>query len=131
MAHLAAKLDYVLAFDPGEIVGELESISVLRLGPLIERRAGQAGVSGPAEVGEGADIERSLGLLHAFDPRVFIEVSSLQVRGELDEPVKHIESELVEQRGTQIAGDAGGVILASRIGIGDSQGRRIANSNTR
>src|SRR5437762_7807774 len=126
MAHLAAKLDSGLAFDPGEIVGEFERISILCLGPLIERRAGQAGVPGPAKVGEGADIERSLGLLHAFDPRVFIEVSSQQVRSELDEPVKHVEPEFVEQRGTQIARDAGGVILSARIGIRDAQRRRIA-----
>jgi hypothetical protein len=52
VAHLAAKLYHVLALDPGQVIGELESVSILRFRTLIERGAGQAAYPDQAKSGK-------------------------------------------------------------------------------
>src|SRR5262249_10174833 len=117
---------YVPALDPGNVVHEFERVPILSLGTLVERGAGQARVSRPREIREGPDIERSLRFGHALDAGVFIEVSSQQIGRELDQAIKSVKAELVEQGRTQIAGDAGSVILAPRTGVRDAESGRAS-----
>ena len=85
VAHLDAGLDHVPALDPGEVVGELQRVAVLRFGPLVERGAVEAGVTGPGEVGERSGIERAPQIFQAGDAGLLVEVGARQVGRKFDE----------------------------------------------
>ena len=126
VAHFAARLDYVLALDPRQIVGEFERIAILRLRALVKRRAVEAGVAGPAEVRERAHVRGPPQCFRSLDSSFFIEVSSLQIGIEIDQSVERVEPEFVQHCGTQITCDTGGVILAARFRICQTESWRAS-----
>ena len=116
----------MLALDPGHVVDELARVPVLGLRALVERRAGQAGVAGPVEVGKRAGVEGALRLFKPGNARLLVEVGARQIGLQLDQSVQRVEAKFVDDSRPKIAGDADGVVLAARARVGDSQSRRSA-----
>ena len=113
-AVLAAELDDVPALHPGQVVADLPDLQVLRLRPLVERRAVHRGVAAPGEVGERAAHARPLGLLEAADAKRVVRVLALQEGIEVDDRRYVAEADVVQQRGRQVVGHAEDDVLAAR-----------------
>ena len=96
-AELAAELHDVAALDPGEVVGHLPDLQILRLGSLIERRSVHRRVAAPAEVRKRAADTRSRRFLEPADVGAGVLICALQVGLEIDGRRQVAESDLVEK----------------------------------
>ncbi len=94
---LAADLGDVAALDPGDVVGHLPHLQVLRLRPLIERRSVHRGVAAPREVGERSADAGTRGLFEAAHARARILLLALEIRFEVDDGGHVAESRFVQQ----------------------------------
>ena len=124
VADEGAELPGALALDDSEVVGRLESSTILPLGPLIEGRSADAGVAAPRIVRKAAAGAGAEYLVETGHACLVVDVLAFEKGAEANAAEEVVSAELRYLVRTNVAGETYGDVFALRVERREAQQRR-------